>query len=447
MSRPRATPEWTNWSRTERTAPERFERPPDVESLVRVVTGAGASPVRVVGAGHSFTGAAATDGVLVSLDAIADVQHVEPRPDGTAHVTVGAGIRLGALNRALAARGLAMRNLGDIDRQSIAGAISTGTHGTGARLGGLATQVVGLRLVTAAGEVVDVDADRHGDLFQAARLGLGAVGLIAAVTLEVVPAFSLEAVEEPWPLDRVLDALDGPDGLVGSNDHVEFYWFPHTRRTLTKRNNRVDPQDPVVAPALGRVRGWFDDELLSNTVFEATNRLTARARGLTPVVNQVAARALSARRFTAPSYEVFVTPRRVRFREMEYAIPRAALVDVLAEIDRWIERTREHVPFPVEVRFAAPDDVWLSTAYARESAYVAVHQYIRLPYRRYFSAVERIMAEVDGRPHWGKLHWLEAERLAALYPRFTDFLAVRSAQDPGGRFANPYTDRVFGPRG
>jgi len=447
VSRPRATPEWTNWSRTERTAPERFERPPDVESLVRVVTGAGASPVRVVGAGHSFTGAAATDGVLVSLDAIADVQHVEPRPDGTAHVTVGAGIRLGALNRALAARGLAMRNLGDIDRQSIAGAISTGTHGTGARLGGLATQVVGLRLVTAAGEVVDVDADRHGDLFQAARLGLGAVGLIAAVTLEVVPAFSLEAVEEPWPLDRVLDALDGPDGLVGSNDHVEFYWFPHTRRTLTKRNNRVDPQDPVVAPALGRVRGWFDDELLSNTVFEATNRLTARARGLTPVVNQVAARALSARRFTAPSYEVFVTPRRVRFREMEYAIPRAALVDVLAEIDRWIERTREHVPFPVEVRFAAPDDVWLSTAYARESAYVAVHQYIRLPYRRYFSAVERIMAEVDGRPHWGKLHWLEAERLAALYPRFTDFLAVRSAQDPGGRFANPYTDRVFGPRG
>lgn len=447
MSRPRATLEWTNWSRTERTAPERFERPSDVESLVRVVTGAGASPVRVVGAGHSFTGAAATDGVLVSLDAIADVQRVEPRPDGTAHVTVGAGIRLGALNRALAARGLAMRNLGDIDRQSIAGAISTGTHGTGARLGGLATQVVGLRLVTAAGEVVDVDADRHGDLFQAARLGLGAVGLIAAVTLEVVPAFSLEAVEEPWPLDRVLDALDGPAGLVESNDHVEFYWFPHTRRTLTKRNNRVDPRDPGVAPALGRVRGWVDDELLSNTVFEATNRLTARARGLTPVVNQVAARALSARRFTAPSYEVFVTPRRVRFREMEYAIPRAALVDVLAEIDRWIERTREHVPFPVEVRFAAPDDVWLSTAYARESAYVAVHQYIRLPHRRYFSAVERIMAEVDGRPHWGKLHWLEAERLAALYPRFTDFLAVRSSHDPEGRFANPYTERVFGLRG
>jgi len=446
VSRPRTSPEWTNWARTERTTPERFERPSDVESLVRVVTGAGASPVRVVGAGHSFTGAAATDGVLVSLDAIDDVERVRTRPDGTAHVTVGAGIRLGALNRALALHGLAMRNLGDIDRQSVAGAISTGTHGTGARLGGLATQVVGLRVVTAAGEVLDVDADHHGDLFQAARLGLGAVGLIAAVTLEAVPAFSLEAVEEPWPLDRVLDELEGPGGLVESNDHVEFYWFPHTRRALTKRNNRVDPQVPGAAPALGRVRGWVDDELLSNTVFEATNRLTAAVRGMTPMVNQVAARALSARRFTAPSFEVFVTPRRVRFREMEYAIPRAALVDVLAEIDRWIERTREHVPFPVEVRFAAADDVWLSTAHARESAYVAVHQYIRLPYRRYFSAVERIMAEVDGRPHWGKLHWLDTERLASLYPRFDDFLAVRSAQDPTGRFSNPYTDRVFGQR-
>jgi FAD-linked oxidoreductase len=417
-----------------------------VESLVRVVTGAGSSPVRVVGAGHSFTGAAATDGILVSLDDVADVENVRPRPDGTAHVTVGAGIRLGALNRALALHGLAMRNLGDIDRQSIAGAISTGTHGTGVRLGGLATQVVGLRLVTAAGDVLDVDAEHHGDLFQAARLGLGAVGLIAAVTIEAVPAFSLEAVEEPWPLERVLDALDGPDGLVESNDHVEFYWFPHTRRALTKRNNRVDPRNPGAAPPLGRVRGWLDDELLSNTVFGATNRLTTAARGLTPMVNQVAARALTARRFTAPSFEVFVTPRRVRFREMEYAVPRAALVDVLAEVDRWIRRTGEHVPFPVEVRFAAPDDVWLSTAYARDSAYVAVHQYVRLPYRRYFGAVERIMAEVDGRPHWGKLHWLDAERLATLYPRFDDFRAVRSARDPDGLFANPYTERVFGPR-
>ncbi len=451
MSRPGTTPRtgsaWTNWARTERTTPLRVERPRDVESLVRVVTEAGPSPVRVVGAGHSFTGAAATDGILVSLDAVADVESVRPRPDGTAYVTVGAGIRLGALNRALAVHGLAMRNLGDIDRQSIAGAISTGTHGTGARLGGLATQVVGLRLVTAAGDVLDVDADQHGELFQAARLGLGAVGLIAAVTIEAVPAFSLEAVEEPWPLEQVLDALEGPDGLVESNDHLEFYWFPHTRRALTKRNNRIDPRSRSAAPPLGRVRGWIDDELLSNTVFEATNRLTAVARGVTPVVNQVAARALSARRFTAPSFEVFVTPRRVRFREMEYAIPRAALVDVLAEVDRWIRRTGEHVPFPVEVRFAAADDVWLSTAHARESAYVAVHQYVRLPYRRYFGAVERIMAEVDGRPHWGKLHWLDAERLATLYPRFDDFRAVRSMHDPTGRFANPYTDRVFGPRG
>ena len=433
---------WHNWARTETATPARLARPRDLDELAATVRDADGLRVRAVGAGHSFTGAAVTDGVQVHLDTLSGIERVTPQPDGTAHVTVGAGTRLSEFNVALAERGLAMRNLGDIDRQTIAGAISTGTHGTGARLGGLASQVVGVRLVTAQGDVVEASPDERPELFEVARLGLGSVGLLAAVTLHVVPAFHLRAVEEPWSLDAVLERLTGADGLVDANDHFEFYWFPHTRRALTKRNNRVHDDD---LEPLRPVRAWVDDELLSNAVFAATNRLTAAARRLTPQVNAFAARALSARTYTASSYEVFTSPRRVRFREMEYAIPRDAVSPALAEIERWLASTGELIPFPVEVRFAAPDDVWLSTGYQRESAYVAVHQYIGLPYVRYLRAVERIMAGFDGRPHWGKLHWLDADRLAQLYPRFADVQRVRATADPTGVFTNDYVDRVLGP--
>jgi L-gulono-1,4-lactone dehydrogenase len=445
MGRQPAAGPWRNWGRTASATPARVATPADQGELVSAVRDAAAQGLRLraVGGGHSFTPAAVTDGVHLHLDALHAVERVEPRGDGTTHFTVGAGIRLAALNIELARRGLGMRNLGDVDKQTIAGAIATGTHGTGVRLGGLATQVVGARLVTADGTVVETSREQQPELFELARLGLGTVGVLAAVTLEVVPAFRLEAREEPWPLDRVLAELDGPDGLVEGNDHFEFYWFPHTRRTLTKRNNRIP--DDVHVP-LPQVRAWVNDELLSNGLFQVVNEVATLVPPLTRPLNAVSARALSARRYTASSAEVFVSPRRVRFREMEYAVPRAALPAVLGEIDRWIESSRENVPFPVEVRFAAADDVWLSTAHGRETAYVAVHQYRRLPFRRYFEAVERIMAGVDGRPHWGKLNWLGADRFAQLYPRFADAQRVRLAADPDGVFANPYTDRVFGAR-
>ncbi|WP_028046217.1 D-arabinono-1,4-lactone oxidase [Cellulomonas sp. URHE0023] len=443
MGRLSAAGPWRNWARTASATPQRVAHPADQDELVETVrSGMEAGlQVRAVGAGHSFTPVAASEGVHLHLDRLNAFERVVPQPDGTTHVTVGAGIRLGALNAQLAAHGLGMRNLGDIDKQSIAGAISTGTHGTGARLGGLATQVVGARIVTAKGEVLETCPETNPEHFELARLGLGTVGVLSAVTLEVVPAFKLEAVEEPWHLDRVLERLDGPDGLVEGNDHFEFYWFPHTRRALTKRNNRVP--DDVERP-LHRVRGWVDDELLSNGVFAVTNTLATLAPHTTARINGLASRALSSRRFVAPAPEVFVSPRRVRFREMEYAVPRDQLVPVLSEIDRWLEASGEHVPFPVEVRFAAADDVWLSTAHGRETAYIAVHQYIRRPFEAYFRAVEKIVAAVDGRPHWGKIHWLQAERLGELYPRFADAQRVRQQADPDGVFSSPYLARLFG---
>lgn len=435
---------WQNWSRTATATPARTASPGSVHELAEAVGSAARAGLRVraVGAGHSFTPAAVTDGLMLSLDGVRRIERVEPAADGTARITVGAGIRLFQLNRALAALDLAMANLGDIDQQSIAGAISTGTHGTGAGLGGLASMVCGVGVVLPDGRLVRADASAEPELFEAARLGLGAVGILATVTLECVPAFLLRALEEPMPLDAVLERLDGPDGLVEANDHFEFYWFPHTRNTLTKRNNRVD--SPDTEPGWARARRWVDDQFLSNTVFEWTNRLVTRRPQLTERVNGLASRALRPRTFVAPSYEVFASPRRVVFREMEYAVPRAALPHVLGEIDAWLRRSGERVPFPLEIRFAAADDVWLSTAHGRETAYVAVHQYWRLSHAAYFAAVEGIMAEVDGRPHWGKLHNLDAERLRGLYPRFDDFRAVRARIDPHGTFANPYTDRVFG---
>ncbi|GII97678.1 L-gulonolactone oxidase [Sediminihabitans luteus] len=451
MTTQHADTPWTNWARTETARPARRATPRDEAELataVREAAGAGLR-VRAVGAGHSFTGAAVTDGLMLSLDAMRRVHAVVPQADGTTLVTVDAGTRLHDLNATLDRLGLAMRNLGDIAYQSVAGAISTGTHGTGARLGGLATQVRGVRVVGPDGTVREADATHEPELFEASRLGLGQTGVLSTVTLEVVPAYLLHAREVPLPLDEALARLDGPDGLVESNDHFEFYWFPGTTTALTKQNNRLGPDDDATdrsgTPA-ARVRRWLERDLVENGVLGAFERTASLVPRATPRLNRVLAAAISARDFVAPSHRVFVSPRRVRFREMEYAVPRHTLVDVLREVDAWLRSTGEPVPFPVEVRFAAADDVWLSTAHGRETAYVAVHQYARMDHTRYFAAVEAIMASVGGRPHWGKMNTLDAERLGALYPRFEDFRQVRKEHDPEGVFANPYTDRVIGPR-
>src|SRR5699024_803975 len=411
-----------------------------VAGLVRAEAERGGR-VRVAGAGHSFSPAAATDGVLLHLDRLDELQWVGPAAaDGSRLVRVGAGIRLHALNRLLADQGLALENLGDIDAQTIAGAVSTGTHGTGARMRGLADQVHAVRMVDATGEVVEADRQHRSDLFEMARLGLGSVGVLTAVTLRCVPAFTLSAREEPRPLGQVLEALEDPDGPVWGNDHFEFYCFPYTDIALTKANNRDGD-----APAMSKWRRSIDDEVLSNGLCEVTIRLCTAVPALAPKVDKMAARALSARRYTAPSDGVFVTPRRVRFREMEYAIPCEAVVTALRAVNSWVRHTREAVPFPIEVRFAAGDDMWLSTAQGRQTAYVAVHQYHRLPYARYFRAVEDIMRGHEGRPHWGKMHRRKAEDLAPAYPQFADAQRVRAEVDPQGLFANEYTDRVFGP--
>jgi L-gulonolactone oxidase len=432
------TTTWTNWSGTTTAHVAAVEHPATVAQLQDVVRRAAVAGQRVkaIGAGHSFTPIGETDGAQLRLDHLAGITKAD---HGTGLVTVLAGTRLHALNEALWHVGLSMTNLGDIDVQTISGAISTGTHGTGAKFGGIATQVRALDLVLADGSLVTCSDTENPELFQAARVGLGALGVIATVTLQCEPAFALAAAEAPDTLDAVLAGLaENIDG----NDHFEFYWFPHTRVVLTKRNNRVLP-GTALRP-VGAVRHYVEDDLLSNKVFEAINRLTTRRPRLIPRANRLAARALSARDYIDRSYRVFASVRTVRFREMEYAVPRAAVPEVLREIDRYLDRSGELIGFPVEVRFAAADDVWLSTAHGRETGYVAVHQYHRRDHAGYFAAVEAIARSVDGRPHWGKLHGRSAVDLRPAYPHFDDFLAVRDKVDPERRFANPHLDRILG---
>ncbi|MGJ9421432.1 D-arabinono-1,4-lactone oxidase [Aeromicrobium sp. CF3.5] len=431
-----ASGSWTNWGRNVVAHPARTARPRtsgDVSTIVQQAAADGQT-VKAVGAGHSFTSIAATDGVQVRLDQMAAVLWHDA-PSG--QVRVQAGISLRDLNPRLQALGLALSNLGDVDPQSVAGAISTGTHGTGGRLQGIAAAVVAVQLVIGDGSIVEVD-EQH-PWFGATRVSLGALGIITEVTLQCVPAFLLHAREEPVALPAVLEQIDD---LVESNDHAEFYWFPHTDKALLKRNNRVPPgteRDPV-----GRLRGWLDDELLSNTVFGAINRIAAHRPNLIPHVNRLSGSVLGAREYTDDSHRVLVSHRTVRFCESEFAMPRAALPDVLAELDRWLDAGHGHVSFPIEVRFAAADDIWLSNGHARDSCYVAVHQYWRSDHTDYFAAAQDIFTAHEGRPHWGKLHTLGASDLERLYPRFADFVAVRDAADPGRLFTNTYLDRVLG---
>jgi FAD-linked oxidoreductase len=423
---------WANWSGNQQAVAADVLTPGTVDDVAAQVKEASSSGRRIkaVGSGHSFTGIAVADDLRLYVHRLAGLVSV----DGPL-VTVPAGMPLATLNALLAEHGLAMPNLGDIDGQTVAGAIATGTHGTGRAHTTLASCVEAVKLVDGSGEIRT--AGRGDEIFPALRVGLGALGILVEVTLRCVDAFTLLADERPMPLREI---MAGIDDWVPANDHVEFFWYPYTDRAQLKRNNRVAASDRP----LSRFRGWLDDEFLSNTVFQGVCRLGRRMPAAVPAISAISARALTARTYTDRSDRVFCTPRRVRFTEMEYEIPRAALPEVIGALPRLIDGLPFKVQFPVEVRFTAPDDAWLSHGYGRESAYVAVHQFIGSPYEPYFRAFEALCEPLGGRPHWGKMHFRTAESLRPAYPKFDDFLAVRDRLDPARVFTNDYLDRVLG---
>ncbi|HEX4813638.1 MAG TPA: D-arabinono-1,4-lactone oxidase [Nonomuraea sp.] len=423
---------FTNWARNQSGSPAEARTPESVADVVRAVRDAAATGrrVRMVGTGHSFTGVALTDGIMLRPHALTGIRsHTGDR------VTVLAGTPLTVLNELLGELGLALANMGDITEQTVAGAIQTGTHGTGRDSGGLADQVAELELVLADGSVTT--ASPGDDLFDAARVGLGALGVLTAVTFRVEPAFLLRNRRRRMALGDVLGSIDE---LTTTNEHLDFFWLPHTDACLVKTNNRHPGPARPPSPA----KRWLDTVFLENTVFGAACALGARAPGLIPRINEVCAAALGDSESVDVSYKAFTARRDVRFLEMEYAVPRDRLAQALRETRDVVERMDWKITFPVEVRVTPPSDAWLSTAYGRASAYVACHVYRPTPHPAYFKGVEEIMTRLDGRPHWGKLHTRDAAYLRRVYPRFGDFTALRDRLDPGRLFTNDYLDVVLG---
>ena len=429
-------PVWRNWTGDQICAPSTIVRPTTEAELCRAVREgvARGESVRAVGSGHSFTDCAATDGVMIDLSGMQRILEVD-RDAG--RVTVEGGVKLHALGAPLAAHGLALENQGDIDRQSITGAICTATHGTGARLPNMSAGIVALRLVGPDGEVVEVTPRSDPEAYLAARVSLGALGVISAVTVQCVPLYTLHRHDQPVPLGETLDRLDEH---VDGNDHFEFFVFPYTSTALT-RTTRRSHDVPSPPPAWRR---QLQEEVIENKLLGAVCRTGRRLPRLAPRLNRMIAAAMSASEVEDHPYKVYASPRSVRFNEMEYAIPRVHAREAIERVLALVERRQLPILFPLEVRFAAGDDAFLSTAYARDTCYIAVHQFVGMEYETYFRAVEAIMDEYGGRPHWGKRHYQSAGRLRERYPDWDRFQAVRARLDPDGVFANDYTRRVLG---
>ena len=426
---------WSNWTGDQRCAPAELVRPRDRDELAAAIVTAAAAGrrVSVAGSGHSFTEAALTDGTMIDVGALSGVIEAD-RESGL--VKVGGGTVLAVLNEELHTLGLGMENLGDIDRQTVAGAIATGTHGTGAKLRNISAQVEAIELVTADGTVRELDSSQP-DLLRAARVSVGALGAVSAVTLRCVPAFVLERIDSPQPREEV---LDGFDERADANDHFELFTFPYADSALVLERNRVEG-----APRpRGRATAYLNDIVLENWALEALSAAGRLVPKSIPALSRLAAALASGGKTVDRSDRVFASERRVRFTEMEYGVPREHGPEAARRVIEWVRANRYPVFFPIEMRVAAGDDALLSPSHERDTAYVAVHQYRGMEWRPYFEAVEAIMRDYGGRPHWGKRHFQTAETLAPLYPQWDRFQAARDELDPKRVFTNEYAARVLG---
>ena len=428
-------PMWRNWAGNQQSRPSVIERPSSEFEVIAVVNRAVSNKqrVKVVGSGHSFTGISVPDEVMIDLGKMNRIINVD-RARGL--ITVQAGIVLSDLNAHLESHGLSMPNLGDVTYQTLAGAVSTSTHGTGLQRTGLAAQIDSFRLVTAKGETIVCSKQENPDVFHCGRVSLGALGVITEVTLCVVPAFNLRAIEQPMRIDYVLDNFAQ---LIEEHDFFEFYWVPHTKWALTKANNVS--VDPVDSP--GRFRTWYNKMFLENYAFGMLCRI---GRLFPQLIPKLATMLPSTGRneYVNISHRIFSSKRLVKFYEMEYSIALDSLAPALREVMKMVDDKGFRISFPVEVRCTGSDDIPLSTSTGRRSAYVAVHMFKGSAYAEYFEAVEAILRKCEGRPHWGKIHNLDASDISSLYPEFQRFIEVRNQLDPEGVFTNDYLRRVLG---
>lgn len=424
---------WQNWSGSVTCTPAAIQYPSTLDEIVALVKQCAASgkKLRVVGAGHSFTPLVATDQILVSLDHYAGLEHIENHT-----ATVKAGTRLKALGDLLFQHGLAQENLGDINVQSIAGAISTGTHGTGVNFGSISTQVIGLKLVTGDGSVVECSETQNRDLFKAAQVSLGALGVIVSVTLRLQPMYTLHIDIRKKSLSECLANLET---YKHDNRHFEINWIPYTDTVQAKFTNlTTEPAQPKSFASA------FNEYALENGALWLFSVFNRQFPSMSERVCKTMAAFVSDATTISHAHQVFASVRKVKFQEMEYNLPADCFPAAIREVDEAIRREKIKVHIPVECRFAKGDDINLSPAYGRDSAYIAVHMFKGMEYRRYFEVVEAIFKKYEGRPHWGKMHTRTAHELRALYPRWDDFQKVRDMCDPQRVFTTSYIASILG---
>ncbi|MGG0717987.1 D-arabinono-1,4-lactone oxidase [Robertmurraya massiliosenegalensis] len=424
---------WRNWARTSESQPEKILYPSSVEEVILLVKEASEQKkkIRVVGAGHSFTSLAKTDSWLVSLDLLSGIEQLD-EANGT--VTVLAGTRLFQLGKELGKAGYAQENLGDINVQSIAGAISTGTHGTGLQFGNISTQVVELVLVTANGEVLTVSEKQNARLFNASLVSLGALGIIVKVKLRVIQSLVYEYRSDKMEYPQLESDLER---YINENRHFEFYLFPYSDLVQVKTMNVTErkPQKLFFHHA--------STLILENYLFSVLSEICRWFPQRSRFISRLSAKGVGKMVVAANSHELFATSRLVKFREIEYCIPLPFFKEALREVRKCIEEKKYTVHFPIECRTVKADDSWLSPSYERESAYMAFHMYKGMPYKDYFRDMEAIMLKYEGRPHWGKMHSLGKQELLTLYPKLPEFLALREELDPEELFLNDYLKKIW----
>ncbi len=426
---------WSNWSGGVVCKPRQVIAPKDEVELAGAIRCTDGS-LRAPGTGHSFTPLCATEGTLVDMAAFSGLRRVDK---AASTATLFAGTPLWAAGPALHAQNMALLNMGDIDRQTLGGVVGTGTHGTGRTLGSISSAVAGFRIILADGSVLTCSEGENEEIFAAGRVSLGMLGVMTEITMRVRPAYKLIEKNFLLPPQELFAQLDS---LVATNRHFEFFWFPYADVAVCKTLNETDEQAPEPRTA-EQMRDRGERIGADSQTFASINRILPYTPFLLGPTHRLFSQLMPGHGQPRWSHEIFPSPRPIRFNEMEYAVPFERGADCVREIVDMIRKKRINTGFPLEFRSVAPDDVWLSPFYKRESVTIAVHQYFTVDPARLFDACETVFRAYDGRPHWGKKHTRTADELRVIYPEFDRFVALRRRLDPSGKFLNSYLNAMF----
>jgi len=423
-----------NWSKKISWQPRQLLQPSseeEIQSIIKLALDKKRN-VRVVGSAHSFNPLWVTNEIFINLDNYQGLVSVNKT---AMQATIKAGTKLYTLGDLLYENGLAMENLGDIDKQSIGGTIGTGTHGTGLNFGTISTQVKAIRFVNGVGEVITCSEIKNTELFKAAQISLGALGIITEITLQCVPTYRLQLVNKKEPLKDVISTFKE---RITNNRNFEFYYFPKSETAWTKTSNIVED-----VPDKVNVFNYLTEYVLENYVYKVMCEAARLIPKLSDGISRFSANAVSNVTKTYHSHKVYATARLVRFNEMEYNVPIEHFEAVCEEVQHIINTNKFNVMFPLEHRVVKADDAYLSPAYKRDAVYIACHVYNKKDYVPYFKALEKIFLKYDGRPHWAKIHTLTAKEFQRKYEMFDVFNEHRKEQDPNNLFLNDYLRRIL----